>query len=66
MVDMKEIEQLAKVLYDEITLVWRQKLHLSTETIVPFAEQDEATKTAFIRGAVAANTTMINMMARRK
>lgn len=65
MINHEELETLAAVIYNEVCRVFREQSgQADPQTTVPFALQTEAVKTAYISGARAANTYIINAMVR--
>jgi hypothetical protein len=61
----EELEQLAAAIYNEVCRAFREEMHYDVETICPFTEQAKAVSQAYIRGAVVANTLVINNLARK-
>ena len=56
------LEELAAAIYDEVVRVFNEKTGGNQQTHCPFAEQGEAVRQAYFRGAVVANTTVFNRL----
>lgn len=60
---LEALEELATAIYDEVVRVFNKETGGNQQTRYPLAEQSEAVRKAYFRGAVVANTLVFNRLA---
>ena len=63
-IEEKELKAIASAIYDEVCRVFNERTGGNQQTMYPLAEQSEAVRQAYFRGAIVANTLTINRLLR--